>query len=231
MSSISKKTLFRLNGLNFRSMRQRIFIYFIFIMSALICKEGFTQDTLIFYKKPLVPNYINSQFAGNVGAMIIGAGYRMNRKRTLELVVAYGYTPKYEAAKRIHNFSLKGIFIPVEWDLGNGWYLYPQTGLGISRQFPKGNSTFITLPSTYPEGYYAPNALRIHFNLGGKLRREFGRERLIEAIEFYAETTTNDLYMYYYFKSKEIWLNNIFSMAIGVNFVIYNLKSPGIIKK
>ncbi|GEM_PF-825756 len=187
------------------------------------------QDTVLFYKKPLVPNYINTQFAGNVGAMVLGAGYRMNRARTLEWVLAYGYTPKYEAARRIHTISFKNIYIPFEMKIGSDCFLFPVLSVGISRQFPKGNKIFITLPNTYPKGYYAPNAFRFHLNAGAKFRKEFAGKRFIEAVEFYAETTTNDLYLNYYLKSRSVRLSNIFSTALGMNLVMYNLKKPGII--
>lgn len=189
------------------------------------------QDTLIMYKKPLIPNYINTQFAGNIGAVSLGAGYRMNRKRSLEWVFGFGYTPRMEAARTIYNLSFRNLYLPVEWKIGNDFYLYPQITLGISRQFARGNKTFVTLPNAYPDGYYAPNAIRAHFSLGGRVRKELGSRYFIEAIEFYAETTTNDLYLTYYYKSRTVELKNIFSMALGLNLVLYNLRSPGIVVK
>jgi hypothetical protein len=106
--------------------------------------------------------------------------------------------------------------------LHNGWFLFPQTGLGISRQFPEGTNTFVRLPKTFPEGYYAPNAFRLHLNLGGKIRKEISKDGPIKAIDFYAETTTNDQYVMYMFKSHEVGLNDIFSLALGVNLLFYN---------
>lgn len=193
--------------------------------------DSLAQDTVLFYKKPLVPNYYNYQFAGNMGAFDFGLGYRMNRSRTLEWVLGFGYTPKVEATRRIFNLNLRNIYIPYQWEFKQQWYLYPVVSIGVSRQFPKGNNTFITLPNRYPDGYYAPNAFRVHFNLGGKIRKEFQGKHKIEAIEFYAETTTNDLYLKYFFKSREVKVNNIFSMALGINIITYNLKSPGIVIK
>ncbi len=180
------------------------------------------QDTIIRYKKPIVPNYINFQYAGNYGAYIIGAGYFLNKKRTLELVVGYGYTSKHKAANRIHNVFVKGIFIPKTWELKKDWYLSPQTGITISRQFSGGTNTFTRLPQSYPDGYYAPNAYRFHFNFGAKVRKSIGEDHFIKAVDFYIETTTNDLYLTYLFKSSEVGLRHVFSMALGVNLIIFN---------
>lgn len=180
------------------------------------------QDTIIRFKKPIVPNYLNLQYAGNIGAYIIGAGYNMNRKKTFEVVVSYGFSLPHHSAKRVHNIAIRGVFILKKWDLHNGWYLFPQTGLGISRQLPEGSNTFTRLPKTFPEGYYAPNAFRAHFNLGGKIRKEMNSNFFIKAIDFYAETTTNDQYVMYFLKSKEVGLNDIFSLALGINLLFYN---------
>ncbi len=203
------------------------------LVMALLCLSGrvAAQDTLIMYKKPLVPNYINTQFAGNIGMGSVGAGYRMNKKRTIEWVFGFGYTPQHEAARKIFNLSFRTVYLPVSWNIGQNSYLFPQLTLGVSRQFASGNKTFVTLPNTYPDGYYAPNAFRAHFSIGGRLRKELKPGFFFEAIEFYAETTTNDLYLTYYYKSRTVRLTSIFSMALGVNLVMYNLKSPGIIVK
>ena len=180
------------------------------------------QDTIIRYKKTLVPNYLNFQYAGNYGAYIVGAGYFMNKKQNLELVAGYGYTSKHKAAARIHNVFLKGIVIPKSWELENNWSAYAQTGVTLSRQFSGNTNTFTRLPKTYPDGYYAPNAFRFHFNFGGKVRKYLGEDHFIKAIDFYIETTTNDLYLTYLFKSKEVGLRNIFSMAFGFNFILFD---------
>lgn len=180
------------------------------------------QDTIIRYKKVIVPNYLNFQYAGNYGAYILGGGYYLNKKHTLELVVGYGYTSKHKAAIRIHNVFVKGIYIPFTWKLNRNWFISPQTGITISRQFSGGTNTFTRLPKTYPDGYYAPNAFRIHFNFGFKVRKWLSEENFIKAVEFYAETTTNDMYVTYLIKSTEVKLRNIFSMALGINLIIFN---------
>ncbi len=184
--------------------------------------QGHSQDTIIRYKKTLVPNYVNFQYAGNYGAYIIGAGYYLNKKQTLDLVLGYGYTSKHKAAKRIHNIFVKGIYLPITLDLKKAWFLTPQLGMALSMYFPGGTNTFIRLPKIYPDGYYAPNAFRFHFNFGVRVRKFIGEEHFIKAVDFYVETTTNDLYASYLFKSNEVGLSSIFSMALGVNLVLFN---------
>lgn len=180
-----------------------------------------SQDTIIRYKKPIVPNYVNFQYAGNYGAYIVGAGYYLNKKQNIELNLGFGYSSKHKAAYRIYNVFAKGIYLPHTWKAKHKWSFSPQLGLTISRQFSGGANTFTRLPKTYPEGYYAPNAFRVHFNLGGRVRKDFGDDSFVKALEFYAETTTNDLYFKYYVKSSEVSLTSIFSMALGMNIILF----------
>lgn len=194
----------------------------LFLFIVLITAPAAAQDTIIRYKRALTPNYINMQYAGNYGAFIGGAGYFLNHKHTLELVAGYGYTTKQKANKRIHNIFVKGIVVPTTFDLKKGWMLAPQMGITISRQFSGAGNTFVRLPKTFPDGYYAPNALRVHFNLGVRVRKHIKDYTFIKAIDFYAETTTNDLYMSYLLKSKEVQLRNIFSMALGINLIMFD---------
>jgi len=192
------------------------------LFSLFVFQAAKAQDTIIRYKSPIVPNYLNFQYAGNVGAYVIGAGYHMNRKKTFEMVISYGISLPHHSANRIHNLAVKAIFIPKTWDLQKGWLLSFQTGIGVSRQFPEGTNTFVRLPKSFPEGYYAPNAFRAHFNIGGKIRKELNPENFIKAIDFYAETTTNDQYVMYLFNSNQVGINDIFSLALGINLIMYN---------
>ncbi len=188
----------------------------------LISGLAYSQDTIIRYKKPIVPDYLNFQYAGNVGAYVMGAGYVMNRKKNLEMVISYGLSLPHHAARRIHNISLKAVFLPVTFNLNKEWFLLLKTSLGLSRQFPEGSNTFTRLPKTFPDGYYAPNAYRGHLNLGAKIRKKLDERFFFKAIDFYAETTTNDQYVMYLINSHHVGINDIFSLSLGINLYLYN---------
>lgn len=202
-------------------MPKKLIPIFLFLLMMCAVAPVVAQDTIIRYKRVLTPNYINLQYAGNYGAFIAGAGYYLNRAHTLELVAGYGFTTKQKADKRIHNVFAKGIVVPATFDLQKGWMLAPVMGIAISRQFSGAGNTFVTLPKTFPDGYYAPNAFRVHLNMGVRVRKHIKDYTFIKAIEFYAETTTNDLYVSYLIKSKEVQFRNIFSLALGINLIMF----------
>jgi len=95
----------------------------------------------------------------------------------------------------------------------------PSISAGLSRIFADGPGTFTRLPSYYPEGYYSPNALRFNLSFGSTFKYTFTNPGTIKAIEFYIETTTNDLYMKYYYNYSRLKLTHIFTMALGINIM------------
>lgn len=198
----------------------KIFLTAAFLLSFLYNVSG--QDTVVRYKRTLAPNYVNFQYAGNYGTYIIGAGYYLNKKQSLDLVFGYGYSPKNVAGFNIQNIFIKSMYLPVNWKLKHSWSLAPQMGVSISRWFSGGTNTFARLPSYYYDGYYAPNAYRFHVNFGGRVRKAIGDDTFVKAIDFYIETTSNDLNLYYFFKSPDVGFTRIWSMAVGVNLVLFN---------
>ena len=168
----------------------------------------------------IIPKYLNIQYSGGVGNYVIGAGYILNKSQSLRLIIQYGLTPKYVAKYRLHTSSLKFTYNPVRIKIYNELSIAPTVSLGMSRVFADGPGTFTRLPSYYPDGYYAPNAFRAHFSLGGVLRYDLKQKYFVQAVELYLETTTNDLYVHYYVNYDPIKLTDIFSMAIGINILM-----------
>lgn len=165
----------------------------------------------------IIPRYLNLQFAGGIGQYVIGAGYTLNKAKNLHLSFQYGFTPKHESKRNLHTTAVKFSYLPFEIDIYKGLKVHPSIGVGISRVFADGPGTFTRLPEYYPDGYYAPNAFRGHLNLGAVFKYQFNEKYFIKALEWYVETTTNDLYILYYVSYDPFHFYNIFSMALGVN--------------
>ncbi|MBZ0243978.1 MAG: hypothetical protein K8F24_12225 [Bacteroidales bacterium] len=179
------------------------------------------QDTTIVKKRGIIPDYVNFQLAGNIGSGSIGAGYYLNPVRSLCLDGIYGYSPAFRTGRAIHNIVLRLTYYPYTFDLPRDYTLRPLVSLAVSKQIADSDRTFSRLPKNYPEGYYAPNAFRLHLDLGITLKRDLSKTRFIKAIELYANTTTNEMYVTYYFRSKIVDFTDIFSMAIGINLYLF----------
>lgn len=198
-------------------MKSKPIVFFLLLLASL---HLFGQEEDCRQRNWIIPRYLNLQYSGGIGTYVIGAGYTLNKSQSLRLVFLYGFTPESKANLYLHNLSFKFTYHPVWIKVYKDFSLSPTTSLGASYIFADGPGTFAKLPSYYPDDYYAPNAFRAHFSLGGVGRYDLDEKYFVRAIELYIETTTNDLYVKYFIKYDALKLTDIFSMAIGVNILM-----------
>ena len=166
-----------------------------------------------------VPHYIPLQFAGNIGFLSTGLGYKSN-KENYELNILYGYVPASVGDQNIHMITARNIFPLIRIPSRNNQTIVPYLGLGLTVEV--GGHAFFTLPSHYPEGYYDfPKNLHVTGFGGAKLQYLFEDDTtFIRGLEFFAEAGSIDVYIWYKFISDEIRLNQVFSLAFGVNLLL-----------
>ena len=177
--------------------------------------NAFSQDsTLVKDKAWFIPDYVKTQFAGNIGFLSVGFGYKfLNNHLYSELL--YGYVPvSISKAGKIHTITIKNTF-SVFTKKVNKFALSPITGFTAS--FETGNNSFLKLPDKYPEGYYGTNAFHFTLFIGALVHKDFTNSKIINGIDLYFELGTVDTYLWYAIISKEVKVNKIFSSAIGVN--------------
>ncbi|HPE43829.1 MAG TPA: hypothetical protein PKV88_07085 [Bacteroidales bacterium] len=189
----------------------------IVLLLLLLGGKAFAQEK----SRGIIPDYINLQFAGNIGALSAGAGYYLNPANSLALDAIYGFSPAYRTGKAIHNIVVRLNYSPYNIGLNDALNLKPFASLAISRQIADGDRTFERLPKNFPEGYYAPNAFRLHFDLGLSLHKKFAPEKRVRGMEFYLATTTNEMYVTYFINSREVGLGDIFSLTLGIKMILF----------
>lgn len=190
------------------------------IIPVVVLAQNNEQNVNINYEKKrnwIIPAYVNLQYAGGIGNYIIGGGYTLNKAQSIRFALKYGFVPKFKSEKNLHISTIEFCFLPVKVKVEDRVSVMPRITLAVSRVFADGPGTFTRLPSYYPEGYYAPNAFRFHFSLGVTGRYQLNKKNKVKALEFYIETTTNDLYMRNYFCYADLHFTNMFTMALGVN--------------
>lgn len=166
-----------------------------------------------------VPHFIPLQFAGNIGLLSTGMGYTSN-KQNYELAILYGYVPASVALKNVHTITAKNVFPITRYGLKSNQMLVPYVGLGLSLEI--GGNAFLKLPDHYPEKYYRfPKAVHVIGFAGVKLQHTFQAPVLFfRGVDAYAETGTVDVYVWYKAISEHIKFHQIFSLALGINFLI-----------
>jgi len=192
---------------------------FALIAIFLMLQQGkvFTQEK----SRGIIPDCINLQFAGNIGSLSLGLGYYLNPGKNLQLDAVYGYSPPYRTGKAIHNLVARLKYNPRGIKMSENLWLNPYTAFAISRQIADEDRTFERLPKNFPEGYYAPNAFRLHLDLGASLHKKLKPDNVIRGIEYDIATTTSELYVQYFFNSRKVHPGDIFSLTMGINLILF----------
>jgi hypothetical protein len=177
------------------------------------------QDTILVKDKTkdklwYVPDYVKTQFAGNLGVLSVGVGYQFfNSLLYTELI--YGYVPvAISKSNEIHLMSLKNTFPLFRKKIGN-YTVSPIAGFTGSLE--TGNNSFLILPDKYPKGYYVPSAIHFTLFIGTLVHKDFVNSKRIKGIDFYYELGTVETYLWSAITSKEVALKDVFSSAIGIN--------------
>ena len=168
-----------------------------------------------------VPHYVPAQFAGNIGLFSLGVGYSSNHDN-YHINFLYGYVPSSVAGTEIHTITAKNIFPLTRYGMKSGQTLIPYLGIGLTVEV--GGNAFLRMPSHYPEGYYDfPKNVHVIAYGGARLQHLFQEDfKLLRGMEFYCEAGTVDIYLWYKAMSNHIRLNQIFSVALGVNLLLPN---------
>ncbi|MCL7753376.1 hypothetical protein [Polaribacter sp. Z022] len=183
----------------------------------LICFNSFSQETKPIDKKSwYVPDYVKTQFAGNIGLFSAGVGYKLFDD-VLYTELLYGFVPEWASrADNIHLITIKNTFPLYRKKINQNWTLVPIAGLTTTLDI--GTNSFTTLPSKYPEGYYVPTA--VHFTVYGGIlmHKKMNNSKTFSGVDFYLEAGTVETYLWYAITTKEVDLLDVMSISVGVNF-------------
>lgn len=199
-------------------MKVSILRYFFAATLVMLTLQAVAGDSTRF-RRWYLPHYLPVQFAGNIGFVSMGAGYNFNNQ-SYQLQVLYGYVPASVAKSTIHSITAKNNFPLGSFAMKRNRSIIPYLGLGLSIEV-SGNSFFM-MPSHFPESYYDfPKNLHVIAYGGARFQHLFHDEvKWLRGMEFFAEAGTIDAYIWYKTISNQIKLHEIFSLAIGLNFLI-----------
>jgi hypothetical protein len=162
------------------------------------------------------PHFIPIQYAGNIGFISAGIGYEA-RKQNYQLSLVYGYVPKMFGGVTVHSVTAKNTFPLYRFFIDKKRILIPYGAIGLNVEI--GGRSFLTLPDNMPAGYYDfPKSTHLIGSAGVKYKHIMNR-RSIRAVEFFAELTTVDAYVWYKMKSDEVKMRQILSSAVGIHLM------------
>ena len=189
----------------------------VFLVCLLLTCEVLGSDSTVSKRDWYLPDYVKTQFAGNIGFIAVGVGYScFGDKAQFDLF--YGYVPRSVGGVDIHMISRKNSVIPLSVDLRKGYVLSPLV-VGFSTILTLGNNYFLSLPDRYPEGYYWwPTALHFAPFMGVKIQKKLEEVRRVKVIDAFIEVGTVDFYLRSALRSDYLGPADILSLAVGMTF-------------
>ncbi len=188
---------------------------YILLFLLIISPNIFSQEGIDSIKTNiLTPDYVITQFAGNIGFLSAGIGYDLfNKVMKAELI--YGFVPLKYSSNEIHTISLKTVF-PLFRKQIYGFEISPYLGMTTSLEL--GDNSLLILPDYYPKGYYGTNAFHFTFLGGINFHTKLSHTQHIHSIDLYCEALTVDNSLWYFISSPEVKIKQVFSIDVGTRF-------------
>lgn len=162
-----------------------------------------------------LPSNAKLQFAGNIGLLSLGPGWRFAGEH-LDLDLLVGWAPPMDGPESIWTTSLKLTYWPWDLDLGKQWRLRPLS-VGALGTFTFGDEYFVTQPDRYPNDYYRfSTAVRFGAFVGASVGRELDLQP-IDRADLYLEIGTTDAEALVVFKNlHSLPFTSAFHLALGL---------------
>ena len=161
-------------------------------------------------KKVFAPDYLNFQYAGNLGLGSVGIGYiSKNEKHNFGL--SYGYLPSSINGVEVHTVSAKGAFNFRKHKLSEKAFLNGYIGTNLLYSIT--DNTYLKFPKYFPSDYYFANAVHFAPFLGIKI----GSRKCITKFS-YIELGTLDYYLFNRIKYRRSKFSDSLNLCMGLTF-------------
>ncbi|TDB60015.1 hypothetical protein [Arundinibacter roseus] len=167
-------------------------------------------------KKWFIPDHSTVQFAGNIGFLAVGPGYKSANQK-LEIDILLGYLPQSIGGTNLTTLTVKSSYSPWHIELNDTYEITPLT-VGALVGYTPGNQFSIRWPGHYPRGYYWwSTALRPAAFAGGAIERSGSAHRKVKHIKLYYEIGSYDLLLISYIQNRKILrLSDVTNLALGI---------------
>lgn len=158
--------------------------------------------------KIITPDYINLQYAGNLGLGSVGFGY-ISENQKHNFGASYGYLPSTINSVEVHTISAKGAFNFRRHKFPKNAYVNGYAGTNLL--FSITDNTYLKFPGYYPSDYYFSNAVHFAPFLGLKI----GSRKKISKFS-YVELGTVDYYLINHIKYRRSEFSDCLNVCMGI---------------
>ena len=190
-------------------MRNNNIIFFLFLVLMNTNAEASGKRNKKLLDKIIAPDYINLQYAGNLGLGSIGFGY-VSENEKHNFGVSYGYLPSSVNSVRVHTISGKGAFNFRRHKLSERTFVNGYVGTNLL--YSVTNNTYLKFPGYYPTDYYFTNAVHFAPFLGLKVSSRKSTSRFS-----YVELGTLDYYLFNRIKYNRTRFIDCINLCMGLS--------------
>lgn len=196
-------------------MKRFMLILLTMLLSISLSAKGLEEKRSSPFVDRLVPDYYRLQFAGGVGILSAGFGYKYWDNK-IKVEYFYGYLPPQEGYSEVHTVGVKGSYLFYNIPMNAVFDSFsPIFSTSINFTVADANKTFFKVPHYMPDGYYSPNFVRFAPALGLNFTKHFKSYTVVKKMDFYVECVTNNIYLAYLIDNRVINPLDAFSIDFG----------------
>ena len=180
----------------------------------------YAQDTTFTKKREYYPHYTHLQYAGNMGFLSVGAGYRFDKLK-MGLGLQFGYLPESIGGTRLWTSTLKYFWKPVLVQK-NDWEIEPFM-IGINIIKTHGDGIEQKWPDYYPNGYYPwIPAINYAVFIGSTVHYNLPEEKkYLKRVGFFYEIAlTSRLIDVWYDNPKTVNFRDLWNFSVGIQLTL-----------
>jgi len=198
-------------------MKTQFTIPFLFFVFASLNIFGSGNNDAKLTKKIFAPDYLNFQYAGNLGLGSVGIGY-VSKNEKHNFGISYGYLPSSVNSVEVHTVSAKGAFNFRKHKLSEKAFLNGYMGTNLLYSIT--DNTYLKFPGYFPSDYYIANAVHFAPFLGIKVgsRKSIGKFS-------YVELGTLDYYLFNRVKYRRSKFSDCINLCMGLTFPLNNMQT------
>lgn len=213
-------------------MSMRLFIFnILFIASTFLCFSQSEQDMIESYENrvnrleshwnAIIPQYFKIQYAGSMGFMSAGTGWRYASNK-LETDVLVGFLPKYDDTNYKFTLTFKQNYMP--WSLQTRYDRVSVEPLacGLYVNSILDDRFWKSEPDRYPSDYYKfSTRIRLNLFLGQRITIDLtGKSKIHRSVTLFYELSTCDLYFISAVTNSYLKPKDYLSLSFGIKWQI-----------
>lgn len=167
----------------------------------------------------LIPTHTKIQYAGNMGLISFGTGWDYGKRNQWETDVFFGILPKYNSKRTKLTFTVKQNYMPWSFQIKQSRFSVEPLACGMYLNTVFGDEFWVNEPERYPKGYYGfSSKMRIHAFIGQRITFDIDPQKRLtaQAITFFYEISTSDLYVVSAFTNKYLKPKDYLSLSFGI---------------